>query len=583
MQKHSILVVDDEQEFLSLAEDLLTGEGYKVSTALNGQIAIDLLRADSGYSVILSDERMPVMRGVEFLDQAKLISPETTRIMITAYSNIETMELAINRGEIYKYLTKPVKIEELKSVVKAGVERYVKEKKASYLTKLFRQAQGKIDEITEQLKNLRQQRDQDQQKASQLQDSVDKKDKHIYDLEVSMKKLQEREEVSKSVRDDPELLGEIKKFEDRCKEINTQTQNDSYIKSELKEKISIVAEEYESLESEGGSLFLSAQWHSRFLDVREFLLKVQANLEKSVSEQDEIISFYENTLYENMLTEKESKLSYQTALGVKSSLETILQKKESSLSDLDEFRKPDLYLGKNIKTFVDMETPDQLGFSERDEPESSDVSTSRGMESFLVPYSDMMTILFAFFILVVAISNVDTEKFSDYLTSFRGKEVTAPGTNIFLSFEEVEMLAKVKQLVKDNVDPDSIQRGDVANIRLDSELLFEPGKADLLPEAGQIILDSVKPHFSLGVKQILIEGHTDDVPVATRQYPSNWELSSARASSVARLIIDQLKYPPKLIKVIGFASFRPLVPNTSDENRGKNRRVEIALLKPLEG
>ena len=583
MQKHSILVVDDEQEFLSLAKELLTEEGYEVATALNGQIAIDLLKTDAEFSVILSDEKMPEMRGIEFLDQAKVISPESSRIMITAYSNLETMQSAINRGEIFKYLTKPVNLDELKSVVKAGVERYEKEKKASYLTGLFNQAQRKIVQITDQLKHLRHERDRVEQSATRLKDSIEKKDKYIFDLKSSLKNLQDRDKTSKMVVDDPELFQQISKCEERCNEINAETRKGSHVKSKLKEEISRLAEEYENLESEGGSLFLNNQWHSRFLEVREFLLNMEASLEKLTSDQDEIIAFYENTLYENMRPEKESKLSYQTALSVKNSLEMILQTKESTINDLEEFRKLDLYLGKNIKSFIDLEEPGQPGFAEGDEPETTRVTTSRGMESFLVPYSDMMSILFAFFILVVAISNIDADKFSEYLTSFQGKKIVARGTNIFLTAEEIEMLDSVKKLVQDNVDPDSIMRGDVVNVRLDSSLLFEPGDANLLPEAGQIILDSIKPHFSLGVKQLLIEGHTDDVPVGTKQYPSNWELSTARASSVARLIVEQLQYPPRLIKVVGYASFRPLRPNTSDENRSMNRRVEITIRKPLGG
>jgi len=583
MPKHSILVVDDEQEFLSLAKDLLMEEGYEVATALNGQIAIDLLKTDTEFSVILSDERMPEMRGVEFLDQAKVISPESSRIMITAYSNLETIQSAINRGEIFKYLTKPVKMGELKSVVMAGVKRYEKEKKASYLSRLFNQAQQKIVLITDQLKHLRQERDRVEQSATQLKDSIEKKDKYIFNLKSSLKKLQDRDKTSKMIVDDPELFQQISMFEERCNEINAEAREGSHVKSKLKEEISRLAEEYENLESQEGDLFLSNQWHSRFLEVREFLLKMEASLEKLTSDQDEIITFYENTLYENMRPEKESKLSYQTALSVKNSLEMILQKKESTANDLEEFRKLDLYLGKNIKSFIDLEESDQSGFAEGVEPETTGVSTSRGMESFLVPYSDMMSILFAFFILVVAISNIDADKFSEYLTSFQGKKVVSRGTNVFLAAEEIEMLDSVKKLVQDNVDPDSIKRGDIVNVRLDSSLLFEPGEAKLLPEAGQIILGSIKPHFSLGVKQILIEGHTDDVPVSTKLYPSNWELSTARASSVARLIIKQLKYPPRLIKVVGYASFRPFRPNTSDENRSMNRRVEITIRKPLGG
>ena len=592
MKKHSILVVDDEKEILSILKELLLEEGYRVTTALNGKAAIEQLKAGSDFAVILSDERMPEMTGNEFLNKAKILSPETTRIMITAYSSMETLEKAINRGEIYKFLSKPIKIDELKSVVQAGIERYEKAKRASYLSILFIKAQEKIEQLTKQLKQLKQEDQHGQtimpvsilteEKISSLESTVEIKDKQISDLAVSLKNLREQEEVLKPVVDDPKLLEKIRQSEGRCGEISGQIINDSAVKLKLKEKISRFAGEYESLASEEVSSFLKNQWHSKFLEVREFLLKKQVDHEKLISEQDEIISFYQSTLYKYVLSQKKSKLSYKTTLNLKNSLEVLLEEKDRSLNELAEFGRLDLYLGKNVANFEDTEEPDSIDPVEKGEPELSETRASpRSMESFLVPYADMMTLLFAFFIIVVAMSQVDTQKFSEFLTSFQGRKVSVKSTNVSLTPDELEMLVKVKELVKDNVDPNTIRRGDVVNVRLDSSLLFEPGKADFLPEAVPLILNSIKPYFTLGAKQILVEGHTDNVPVNTEKYPSNWELSAARASRVARLIIDELKYPSKWVKVIGYASFRPLVPNTSDANRRKNRRVEITIEKPL--
>jgi chemotaxis protein MotB len=592
MKKYSILIVDDEQEFLSLLEELLVDEGYEVTTALNGKIGIEKIKANPGFSVILSDERMPEMTGNEFLDKAKTLAPEATRVMITAYSNTETLEKAINKGEIYKFLNKPIDIEKLRNVVHASVERYEKEKKASYLAQLFNKALEKIEILTEQLKEVRQEdllsqkaipvSSATEEKVTLLENTIEKKDEQISDLEASLEKLREQEKTSKAIEDNPQLLEKIRQCDKRSDEINTQIKKDAALKSKLKEKISVLAEEYESLQSESDDLFLKNQWHSKLFEVRDFILKKQVDHEKLICDQDKLISFYENTLYEHVLSEKNGNLSYQTALNLKNSLEKLLEEKIRSLSELDEFVKLDLYLGSNANSFEEIDEPEHIDPVVKGEPEPAEGVTRRSMEPFLIPYADMMTILFAFFILVVAMSNVDSQKFSDFLTSFSGKKVSAKGFNVSLSEDELEMLTKVKELVKDNVDPDSIRRGDVVKVRLDSELLFEPGKADLLPEASRLILDSIKPYFSIGAKQILVEGHTDDVPVNTIKYPSNWELSSARASRVARLIIDELKYPSKWLKVIGYASFRPLEPNTSDENRRKNRRVEIVIEKPLE-
>ncbi len=76
-----------------------------------------------------------------------------------------------------------------------------------------------------------------------------------------------------------------------------------------------------------------------------------------------------------------------------------------------------------------------------------------------------------------------------------------------------------------------------------------------------------------------VEGHSDDIPIATAQFPSNWELSSARASSVARMLIDN-GVSARRLAVVGLASNQPLVPNDSPENRARNRRVMITILSP---
>jgi chemotaxis protein MotB len=78
--------------------------------------------------------------------------------------------------------------------------------------------------------------------------------------------------------------------------------------------------------------------------------------------------------------------------------------------------------------------------------------------------------------------------------------------------------------------------------------------------------------------QIRIEGHTDNRPISTVRYPSNWELSSARATSVVRYLIDVEKFSPDKLSALGFGEFRPIAPNDSDINRAKNRRIDIVVL-----
>ena len=120
---HRILVVDDEQIVLVALRDTLRREGYDVVTAPNAMQALTILK-DQMFSVIITDQQMPVLTGLEFLAQVKQSQPDATRILITAVLNLNTMIDAINKGEIYRFIVKPWLREELLATVRNAVQRY---------------------------------------------------------------------------------------------------------------------------------------------------------------------------------------------------------------------------------------------------------------------------------------------------------------------------------------------------------------------------------------------------------------------------------------------------------------------------
>ena len=122
-QLHSILLVDDEEIVLIALRDTLAREGYQVATAANALEALKLLK-EQAFSVVISDQQMPMLTGLEFLAQVKLLQPDTTRILITAVLNLATVIDAINKGEIYRFIVKPWLREELLATVKNAVQRY---------------------------------------------------------------------------------------------------------------------------------------------------------------------------------------------------------------------------------------------------------------------------------------------------------------------------------------------------------------------------------------------------------------------------------------------------------------------------
>ena len=113
---------------------------------------------------------------------------------------------------------------------------------------------------------------------------------------------------------------------------------------------------------------------------------------------------------------------------------------------------------------------------------------------------------------------------------------------------------------------------------LSASTLFSTGEATVQAESLNL-LHRVSEVLSKENMPVEVEGHTDDIPISTAKFPSNWELSSVRASSVVRVLIDN-GVPEKNLSVVGLASNQPLLPNTNAENRAKNRRVTITIASP---
>ncbi len=129
MRQHVILCVDDEQNILNSLRRLFLDESYEILTATSGREALDILK-EKPVDVIISDERMPEMTGVEFLSLTKNVYPDAVRIMLSGYAEPRAMENAINEGGIYKFIAKPWDDGDLQAAVRQSLElrRFIKEK-----------------------------------------------------------------------------------------------------------------------------------------------------------------------------------------------------------------------------------------------------------------------------------------------------------------------------------------------------------------------------------------------------------------------------------------------------------------------
>jgi chemotaxis protein MotB len=199
-------------------------------------------------------------------------------------------------------------------------------------------------------------------------------------------------------------------------------------------------------------------------------------------------------------------------------------------------------------------------------------------DRWLISYADFITLLFTFFAALYALSSMDTakmEKFSGSLQqSFKVMEEPIPigdGANKLV-------VRDVKKITKDvpGVSVKSEPRGVV--VTFSDAVLFASGAAVVKQEATAMLGEFSKLLSTLQ-GHITIEGHTDNVPVTGGKFASNWELSSDRAASILHFFISQGLDPEKF-SIAGYAEFKPMAPNDSEENRAKNRRVELVISLP---
>lgn len=130
-----------------------------------------------------------------------------------------------------------------------------------------------------------------------------------------------------------------------------------------------------------------------------------------------------------------------------------------------------------------------------------------------------------------------------------------------------------------NLDYEETEEG--LRIRLPEKILFASGSADL-QEQGKEVVGTVARVLQRYEYKVRIEGYTDDVPISRSAYKSNWELSSARAIAVMREMVDAYSLPASRFTVAGLGEYRPLVDNSNEENRARNRRVEVIILAEKE-
>lgn len=236
-------------------------------------------------------------------------------------------------------------------------------------------------------------------------------------------------------------------------------------------------------------------------------------------------------------------------------------------------------------------------------------------ESWLIPYADLMTLLLALFLVLFASSSVNKKKFDAMANAFNSvfsggsgllegtngldpnnipsvtepddiNDIEEPSNDIEELIEkgELDNLEQLKSTLETYFHENDLdtsvktyidERGLV--ISLNNAILFDSGSAVLKVGYAQTLL-KIANTINVLDNYIRIEGHTDNVPIYSSKYESNWELSAARATNVVRLFISDAKINPEKMVAVGYGEFKPIANNSTVEGRAQNRRVDIIIL-----
>lgn len=230
-----------------------------------------------------------------------------------------------------------------------------------------------------------------------------------------------------------------------------------------------------------------------------------------------------------------------------------------------------------------------------------------GIPEYMATYGDLVTLLMCFFVLLFAFSSIDAQKFEAVMQSFQGSagilesgtsltpsnaifdgmpeeqvsETTAPTDNLEILQERIQQFLEENKLEAE-VTVELEARGLL--LRFEDNALFDSGKADLKPQSLvtlQFLAEALTTEEFM-TKNVRVEGHTDNIPIKTSRFPSNWELSTTRACNVVRYFIEKGGMQPIRFSAAGYSEYYPLASNDSAEGRSLNRRVDIVVLRDIE-
>lgn len=224
-------------------------------------------------------------------------------------------------------------------------------------------------------------------------------------------------------------------------------------------------------------------------------------------------------------------------------------------------------------------------------------------ETWLLPYADMLTLLLALFIVLFSMSSIDAQKFRDIAQSLSTvfnsgtgvmdypspNEVIVPANGSGKEDElaakaELESLREMQERIDKYIQENNLENrlstklsGEGLQITILDNALFDSGSAEIKDKAYKLGVEISNLIVSDPPRYVTISGHTDNVPIHNENYKSNWHLSVMRAVNFMEVLLENPKIQPEYLNAKGHGEHKPIAPNDTEENRAKNRRVEVLI------
>ena len=378
---------------------------------------------------------------------------------------------------------------------------------------------------------------------------------------------------------DPKLVKALKKLQEKNEALGKNLESEQNEKKQLAKDRKLLTKEVKRLNKQPDKGIMKS--------IKEKVMKMD---ERSKETKEK---------YEDLLREKNEQIqSLQASAGgestdkLKEEIEVLEQEKERLETEFDSKLKEEkakleaeIPKGgrstnlaaqlKKAKAKIDAEWEEKLKKIKGAKVKLKEaIAAEGGGDDWIMTFADMMSLLMVFFILLYSIAAMNVSKFK---TAILGEEVTTQ--NIRDLVDEIEITKSIQELTgMGETDIVPINEEEKVVLTVPSVSLFKPGRADLQQEgrpALDRVIETVKKQKGFKTH---IQGHTDDVPIFTDRFPTNWELSAARATAVLRYFIDKGIEPEKLTAT-GYADTFPLASNDSEIGRSTNRRVEFVLEK----